>query len=217
MKSTLIKSALIASGMLLPITAMAEVSGYLSSTFTEPTGSSEHSSLDFELGLLFEADSGFYTSLTLTSNDLLDSDSKAKNSTAEVGLGFANNITESVYYDLGATYEREFNNRDKNEWPEAYFGLGYSVSEALEISSYYFKNLRSSYDDSRVELNLEYDAGVVDLMSYYTHGFEDDKTRLLEVGVGKEFIPNNYISAIYGADLRTSRGSYLELSYTYMF
>ncbi|WP_151669815.1 hypothetical protein [Nitrincola schmidtii] len=217
MKYNWLKPVVVAASIAIPLTSMADVSGYLSSTLTEPTGSSEDTGLIFELGLLYEAESGFYTGLSLTSNDVLDSDTKAKNSTAEIGVGFFNELSDVSFYDLGLTYERQLNNSEKEEIPEVYFGLGYSVTEALELSGYVYKNIRSSFDESRVELNLEFDAGMVDLMSFYTHGFEDDKTRLLEVGVGKEFIPNNYISAIYGADLRTSRDSYLEIEYTYSF
>lgn len=217
MRNIWLKPLVVATTLALPLTALAEISGHFGTTLTEPTRSGADTALTFELGLLYEADSGFYTSILLTTNDVLDSGTKAKNSTAELGLGFTNDLSEQVFYDLGMTYERQLNNSEKSELPEVYFGLGYSVSEALEISGYAYKNTRSSAKESRIELNLEYAMSAVDLLSYYTHGFEDDKTRLLEVGVGKELLPNNYLSAIYGADLRSSRGSYIELEYTYSF
>lgn len=217
MKYHWLKPVVVATIFAIPTTLMAEVSGYVASTLTEPTGSSADTGLTLELGLSFEAESGFYSGLVLTSNDLLDSDTKAKNSTLELELGFINDLSERSFYDLGVTYERQLNNSEKDEYSEIYFGLGYSVTEALEVSGYVYRSLRSSIDESGFELNLEYDAGIVDLFSDYTNGFEDDKTRLLEVGIGKEFIPNNYISATYGADLRTSKDSYMEIEYSYSF
>lgn len=217
MRNFWLKPLVVATTLALPFTAMADISGHFASTLTEPTGSSADTAMTFELGLLYEAESGFYSSILLTTNDVLDSDTKAKNSTVELGLGFTNDLSENTFYDLGMTYERQLNNSEKSELPEVYFGLGYTVTEALEVSGYAYKNTRSSADESRIELNMEYALSLVDLLSYYTQGFEDDKTRLLEVGVGKEFLPNNYLSAIYGADLRSSSDSYIELEYTYSF
>lgn len=69
------------------------------------------------------------------------------------------------------TYQRQLNNSEKSALPEVYFGLGYTVTEALEVTGYAYKNTRSSADESRIELNMEYALSLVDLLSYSSDSY----------------------------------------------
>lgn len=201
----------------LALPAMAELSGHVGSTLTQPTESGSDTQLTFEVGALYEFESGVYGGALFTTNDVLDSDSKFRQSLVELTAGFTEEINDLTYYDLGLTYERQLSSGDKAELVELYFGAGYAITPAVEVNLYGYKNLRSSVDESRLELGVNYSGAVVDLFTLLTKGFEDDESELIELGIGKEFIPNNYISALYAADLDSSKNNYIEIAYTYSF
>jgi len=224
MKKTLIAASIAAlSASFVAAPALADLpdgfGAHLGATLGQPLDSDDDTSLELEAGLDFEHESGVYTGILFTTYDLLESDADFDHSTVELTLGFASSINEQLAYDLGVTFEQALDT-DEDETIEAYVGANYALDSYTAFSAYFTKDLDSDIDESELEFGADYTGlDAADLFASFTLGLEDNDELTLEVGAGKEFIEQHYVTGAFIIDLDSDADDdgKLEFTYTYSF
>ncbi|MBE0505709.1 MAG: hypothetical protein IBX50_03190 [Marinospirillum sp.] len=215
MKKTLIAASIAAlSAGFVAAPAFAEVAGHVGATLAQPTNSDLDTMMTLEAGVEYSHESGAYAGLLFTTMDLLDSDSEFKQSEIELNLGYAGAINDAAGYDAGLTYTIPMDSDADAEY-ELYFGGNYSVNEALGVSAYFY--LPEADDSIYLEFGADYALDAVDLFALLTLGVQDasEGDTALELGVGKEIMPQQYVTGAFALNLDDSDASYLEFTYTY--
>lgn len=221
MKKTLIAASIAAlSAGFVAAPAMAEVAGHVGATLTQPTDDANNDGdtmLALEVGGVYSHESGAYAGLLFETVDLLDSDNDFDGSTVELTLGYGMDLDDALSIDAGFLYNQALDT-DIDETIEIFFGAGYTVSPEISTSAYVFYDIDSDVDETRLELFGEF-TGIeaVDLYGEYVINLQETDEMTLELGAGKEIIPQNYVTGAFRMDLDDSDFSVLEFTYTYSF
>ncbi|SFX21050.1 outer membrane beta-barrel protein [Marinospirillum alkaliphilum] len=222
MKKTLIAAsvaALTAGFVAAPAFAQLPegVEAYVAAELYQPTDSDLDTAMVLEAGASYQHETGVYGEFILTTMDLLDSDADfSDNSAIELNLGYAGAVNEQLGYYAGISYRDNVGMDFDSQW--LFVGVDFTVDADLTLGAYFEKNLDSDAKDSQLELRADYTGvEVVDIFAELALGLEDAENKSLEIGVGKEFLPQQVATASFVADLEESDFSYLKFTYTYNF
>ncbi|SFC13564.1 protein of unknown function (Gcw_chp) [Marinospirillum celere] len=220
MKKTLVAASIAAlSTGFVAAPAMADVSGYVMGVLTQPTDSDQDTALTVEAEVVYSHESGAYGGVWFETYDFLEGDDFAEESNIEVFGGYAADLTEEFGYDVGVAYGQPLDNEFDQDYVWIYFGGLYTLDADTSFSAYITYDIDSDVDYTELELRADYTGvEVVDLYAEYLINLQDtDTLNTLELGVGKEIIPQNYVTGAFRLDLEESDNSVIEFTYSYNF
>jgi len=221
MKKTLLAASIAAlSAGFVAAPALAEVAGSAGVNLVQPTDSDLDTALTLEFDVNYTHESGAYGGFWFETYDFLEGDDFAEESYMEVYGGYAASLTEEFGYDVGALYGQPLDNDDE-DYIWVYFGGSYTLNPETSMSAYLNYDIDSDVDFARLDLFAEYTGvEVVDLFAEYKINLEDTDdvwNNSLELGVGKEILPQHYATASFEFNTADSDYSAINFSYFYSF